>query len=562
MNILGISSFYHDSSACLVREGQILAAAQEERFSRIKNTSAFPIHAINFCIQKAGLSFDQIDAICFFEKPYLKFARALVDHLDGFPWTFQHFLHSIPKWLDERLTLPLVYQNELGYRGKTYFLKHHLSHAASAFLPSGFEEAAILTADGVGEWATVTCGRGKGNEIFLEREIQYPDSLGLLYTAFTTFLGFHANGGEGKTMGLAGYGRPSYLPQLREIVQVREDGSFRVNSQYFRFRARSRMWSPAFEKVFGPARIPNSPITQRHYDLASSVQALLEDILLKMAKHLHRTTGLRRLCVAGGVMLNCVANMKILQTSGFDEIFVQPAAGDAGGALGAALYLDHCVHGTPRAPQMAHAFLGPEFSEREMLRSLRASGVHFRKVSEEELLGLSAKALGENKTLGWFQGRMEYGPRALGNRSILANPCFVGVKDQLNEKIKKREAFRPYAPIVLVERARDYFDLPCPSPFMLLAPQVRADKAPALPGITHADGTARVQTVDQDSNPRMQKLLVEFEKRSGVPMLVNTSFNRQEEPVVCLPDHALACFLGTQMDYLALGDFWVDRSTT
>jgi carbamoyltransferase len=559
MNILGISSFYHDSSACLVRDGVIVAAAQEERFSRVKNTGVFPIQAINYCIQAGELTLEEIDAVGYFEKPYLKFSRVILDHLASYPFSFGGFVRSMPKWLDQRLTLPIVIEDELRFKDRPYFIKHHLSHAASAFLPSPFEEAAILTVDGVGEWATLSCGVGRGNGIEITREIHYPDSLGLLYTAVTTFLGFEAHEGEGKTMGLAGYGKPRLLDKLRKIINVLEDGSFRVDQRYFGFRAGRRMWSAAFEELFGPPRRAGTPFEERHYDLAASVQALLEDTMIKIARSLHQETGSENLCLAGGVTLNCVANAKILDQTPFKRIFIQPAAGDAGGALGVALYIDHCLHKKPRVQSMEHAFLGPSFSDLEILEALKSAGVTYRKLDEDQLVAEVARKIQGNQIIGWFNGKMEFGPRSLGNRSILANPGHPGMKEILNSKIKKRESFRPFAPMVLREKSHEYFEMDHESPYMLLAPQVRPEKRSHVPAITHVDGTARVQTVDENSNPRIRKLLLEFEKLSGVPMIINTSFNRSGEPVVCRPEDAIDCFLGTQMDCLAIGDYLVER---
>ena len=556
MNILGVSCFYHDSSACIVQDGRIVAAAQEERFSRVKNTSAFPIHSINFCIQQAGITFDDIDAVGYFEKPYLKFARVMIEHLNSYPFSLKSFMRSLPKWLDDRLTLPLLIQSEIGYSKDVTFLKHHLSHAASAFLPSPFEEAAILTADGVGEWSTLTVGTGHGSKIKIEKEIQYPDSLGLLYTAFTVFLGFHSHGGEGKTMGMAGYGEPRFEKQMYELIHVFPDGSFRLNQKYFSYRHGDKMWNKYFEALFGSPRQPGEPVEQRHYDIAASLQKVVEDILIGIARQLQNQTKMKNLCLAGGVTLNCVANAKMLEQTDFQDIFVQPAAGDAGGSVGSALYISHCMHNHPRQSPMHHAFLGPQFSDREVYKAIRASGFeNVRKLSEEELLPEVARHIWENKTVGWFSGRMEFGPRALGGRSILANPCNDGIKQIINDKIKKREPFRPFAPLVLEEKANEYFHLSVKSPYMLLAPQVRAEKKSVLPAITHVDGTARVQTVDQDSHPRLRKLIQEFAKLSGVSVLLNTSFNRNGEPVVCLPEHALRCFMESKMDVLVLEDY-------
>lgn len=560
MNILGISAFYHDSAAALVRDGVVVAAAQEERFNRQKNTSAFPIQAINFCVQQAGISFLEIDAVAYFEKPYLKFARVITDHLASFPLSLPSFYRSMPKWLDERLSIPLLIQEELNFEGPVYFVPHHLSHAACAFFSSGFPEAAVLTVDGVGERATMTTGFARGHEIKVEKELLYPDSLGLLYTAATVFLGFHAHGGEGKTMGLAGYGQPRFLPELRRIVEVKDDGSFRVDPTFFRYRRGGQMWSRRFTALFGPARKAGEPLTPHHHDLAASFQALLEEILVKAATHLQRETGAENLCLAGGVALNCVANKKILDESGFRRVFIPPAAGDAGGAVGSALYVHHALDQSHAATPAPNAYLGPEYSDREILKALKASRLPYRTLGEDELCREVASRLQAGGVVGWFQGRMEYGPRSLGNRAILANPCRPDTRDHLNSRVKKRELFRPFAPVVLAEAAATYFELEQDSPFMLLAPRVRAAMRDKLPAITHVDQTARVQTVDDTSNPILRKLLTEFGALSGAPVLVNTSLNRNGEPVVCTPAQAIECFREMNIDLLALGNHLLEKN--
>lgn len=541
-----------------MKDGKVLAAAQEERFSREKNTSAFPIQSINFCVQESQIPFHEIEAVAYFEKPFLKFSRVLLDHLAEFPFSFNSFMRSMPKWLDQRLSLPMLIEEEIGFKGDIYFIKHHLSHAASAFFPSSFEEAAILTVDGVGEWATMSRGLGSGNKINLTEEIRYPHSLGLLYTAFTVFIGFDANGGEGKTMGLAAWGEPRYINELKKIVLVKEDGSFFMDPEYFSYRRGEVMWSKKFEALFGAPRKRGDELTQRHKDLAATVQKLLEEIMILNARNLQKKTGLKKLCLAGGVALNCVTNHKILEETDFQEIFVQPAAGDAGGALGAALYVQHALFNKPRQ-QQTHSFLGPEYSEREMEKALLANNLKYTRLEETALCEEVAKSLAESKTVGWFQGKMEFGPRALGNRSILANPCDPKMKDHLNGIIKKREAFRPFAPIVPAEKVLQYFDLKGPSPYMLLAAPVKKERAGSIPAVTHADQSARVQTVDEQNHPRTMKLLNSFEKITGVPLLLNTSFNRKGEPVVCTPAHAVDCFVNTELDILVLGDFLVKK---
>jgi carbamoyltransferase len=559
--ILGISCFYHDSSACVVRDGQIIAAAQEERFSRVKNTSEFPIQSINFCMQQAGVTLQDVDAVAYFEKPFLKFARVVADHVSAWPFSWPGFHRSMPKWLSHRLALPTLIEEELTFKGPIYFLKHHLSHAASAFYPSPFESAAILTADGVGEWATLSVGKGEGRRILIDREIHYPHSLGLLYTAVTTFLGFDAHGGEGKTMGLAGYGDPkSYRDKLKEVARLHTDGSFELDQSYFAFRYGQRMWSAKWEKLFGRPRATGEPWEQRHYDLAAACQEFIENCFILNARLLQKSTGLKNLCLAGGVTLNCVANAKILDQTDFQDVFVQPAAGDAGGSVGSALWVQHQLQPNCERQVMRHAYLGPEFSKREIERAFKAAKLSYREMDEAALCKYVARAIHDNKAIGWFQGRMEFGPRALGNRSIIGNPTFAGMKDILNLRIKKREAFRPFAPIVLQENANEYFNLNVASPYMLLAPQVRPEAQGRVPAITHVDGTARVQTCDKTSNPKLRRLIEEFHSLSGVPVIINTSFNRKGEPVVCQPEHAIDCFKHTQMDLLAIGDFVVEKS--
>lgn len=559
MDIMGISCFYHDSSACLVRDGKIIAAAQEERFSRKKNTEAFPIEALNYCIQEGNILFEDLQGIGYFEKPYLKLSRVLIEHLNQFPFSLKSFLRSMPQWMDNRLILPLVIEEELSTKAPVHFFKHHLSHAASAYLPSPFDEAAIMTCDGVGEWTTMSLGVGLGSNIKINNEICYPDSIGLLYTTFTVYLGFHAHGGEGKTMGLAAYGETTFLKQMNEIIQIFEDGSFKLNQKYFSYRRGQKMWNQHFEKLFGTARLPKEDFQQRHYDIAASLQLTIEKIFILSARYLQEKTKSTNLCLAGGVTLNCVANAKILENTDFTNIYVQPAAGDAGGAIGAALYLANTIYLEPRH-SLPHSYLGPEFSEYEILKAIKSSGFqNFKKLTEEELVENAAQFIFQNKTVGWFQGKMEFGPRSLGGRSILANPCSADMKDILNLKVKKRESFRPFAPIVLQERCEEFFELNISSPYMLLAPKVRSHMRSVLPAITHADSTARVQTLGKDENPLLRKLILAFERKSGVPILINTSFNRNGEPVVCKPVHALDCFLNTGLEALAIGPYWLEK---
>ena len=554
MNILGLSCHYHDSAACVMKDGQLVGAAQEERFNRNKHSPDFPVAAINYCIQAAGIAFADLDCVGFYEKPYLKFSRVVIDHLRSFPFSLPHFLRTMPSWLEDRLALPMLLEQRIGYRGKVVFVKHHMAHAASAFLVSPFDEAAIITADGVGEWASATFGVGRANKIEILREMHYPHSIGLLYTALTTYLGFGALGGEGKVMGLASYGKPRFLDKLEEMVDLRPDGSFRVDKRYFNFNTGSRMYGRRVIAALGLAREPESAIEERHCDIAASLQTLTENAMVGIARHVHDQTGLDQLCLAGGVFLNCVLNHKILERTPFRRVYIQPAAGDAGGALGAAALVYNSIQGNPRDFVLDDAALGPSFSNQEVQRALRFEGLEYLEMDDKKLAAHVADQLVANKIVGWVRGGMEFGPRALGRRSILANPTDPNAKERLNKRVKRREEFRPYAPAVLHERASEFFELLDDSPFMLLAAPVRKEKRALLPAITHVDGSARVQTVRKDTNPEFWNLIHEFERRSGVPMVVNTSFNLRGEPIVCTPHDAIDCFQRSDMGCLVLGN--------
>lgn len=559
MNILGISCYYHDSAACLVKDGVVVAAVQEERFNRIKNSSDFPRNAINYCVQAGNISFGEIDYVAFYEKPYLKFSRVIFDHIHSFPFSCVNFLQSIPQWLQDRLILPLILKKEMGFEGKTVFIKHHLAHASSSYLISPFEEAALLIADGVGEYATTSYGYAKGRDIKMQKEIHYPDSLGLLYSTLTAFLGFKANSGEGTTMALASFGKPVYLDKFYEMIDVKDDGSFRINPKYFGFNKGKYMYSRHFIKLFGEPREKGTKYDQRHKDIAASLQLFIEQTLIKIANHLHRETGSTNLCVAGGVFLNCVANQKIIEQTAFKRIFIQPGAGDAGSSIGAAMYLYNCILDNPRQYILEHAYLGPGFSEEQIRRSVLNKNLAYTEYTEEELLPKVAGLIHNMKTVGWLQGRLEFGPRALGNRSILANATNAEMVNVLNDRIKHREWFRPFAPIVPEERANEYFEMVNMSPFMLLAPKVKEHTRTLLPAITHVDDTARVQTVIREHNPKLHQLLLEYEKLSGVPVIINTSFNLQGEPIVNTPDEAINDFLNSGMDCLVLGNILLEK---
>jgi carbamoyltransferase len=591
MHILGISAYYHDSAACLVRDGRLVAAAQEERFTRKKHDSDFPARAVEYCLREGGITGGQLDYVAFYDKPLLKFERLLETYIDYAPRGLRSFLMAMPVWLKEKLWIrEQVAEKCRGFGGKVLFTEHHESHAASAFFPSPFERAAVLTMDGVGEWATSSYGYGRGNELHLLKELHFPHSLGLLYSAFTYYTGFRVNSGEYKVMGLAPYGEPRFVRQiLDELIDLREDGSLRLNMKYFDFAAGLRMTSRAFDGLFGgPARKPESELTQREMDLARSVQDVTEEAMLRMARHVHKETGERNLCLAGGVALNCVGNGRILREGPFKRVWIQPAAGDAGGSLGAALSVWHQYLGNSRDVEevcgahsdgMRGAYLGPSYSGEEIQQFLDSAGARYRRVPRAELAGEVARLLAEEKVVGWFQGRMEFGPRALGGRSILGDPRSPRMQSQMNLKIKYRESFRPFAPSILRERVADYFELDADSPYMLLVAPVRAElRVPVteaeerlfgidklnvprstIPAVTHVDYSARVQTVRREDSPAYYDLLSAFEQLTGCPVLVNTSFNVRGEPIVCTPEQAYACFMRTEMDCLVLEDFVLEK---
>ncbi|MDQ3081832.1 MAG: carbamoyltransferase [Gemmatimonadota bacterium] len=585
--ILGISAFYHDSAACVLRNGTIVAAAQEERFSRKKGDDAFPSLAVDYCLKEAGATLAGIDAVVFYDKPLLKFERILETYLSVAPRGFKSFLKAGPLWIKEKLYTDRAIRDELGkFTGKVLYAEHHESHAASAFFPSPFEDAAILTIDGVGEWATASIGHGKGNEIELIRELQWPDSLGLLYSAFTHHTGFKVNSGEYKVMGLAPYGRPRYVDAIyKHLVDLKDDGSFRLNQKYFNYLSGLTMTSPAFDDVFGgPPRIPETPLTQREMDLARSVQEVCEEIVLRMANTAHRETGAESLCMAGGVALNAVANGRILRESPFKRVWIQPAAGDAGGSLGAAMLAWHRHFDQPRVTAspdgMSGALLGPSFPDATIEGELVSAGAIFHRLDRETLVRNTAQLLAEENVIGWFQGRMEFGPRALGARSILADPRSPRMQALINLKIKFREGFRPFAPSVLEDRAGEYFDIDAESPYMLVVAPVKQERRfpvpdtgaerwgiellniprSDIPAVTHLDHSARIQTVSPERTPDYHALITEFDRLTGCPLVVNTSFNVRGEPIVCTPTDAYRCFMRTHLDYLAIGSFLLAKT--
>ena len=595
MYVLGLSAFYHDSAAALLAGGEIVAAVEEERFSRKKHDARFPRHAIEFCLERAGITADRVDHVVFYDKPFLKFERLLETYLAFAPRGFRSFRMAIPVWLREKLFLKDLLQGELkalapkvDWNARLLFSEHHLSHAASAFFASPFDEAAILTLDGVGEWATSSLALGRGNELSILREIHFPHSLGLLYSAFTYYCGFRVNSGEYKLMGLAPYGTPHFAGKIKEhLIDVKPDGSFRLDLAYFDYCTGLTMTNARFDAMFGGApRKPDEPLTQRHMDLAASIQQVTEEVMLALTRDVAQRTGMRNLCLAGGVALNCVANGAILRDGRFDKIWIQPAAGDAGGALGAALTAHHLMLKAPRLPTggrdaMRGSFLGPSYAQQDVEMRLRAAGAVFTVKSDDALFADCVADMAAGRALGWCQGAAEFGPRALGNRSIIADARSAQMQSTLNLKVKFRESFRPFAPAVLMEDAADWFDLDVESPYMLLVAQLAATQRIApnaadeklagiaklkvarstIPAVTHVDYSARVQTVDRESHPRFHRLLSEWKSLTGCPVLVNTSFNVRGEPPVLTPEDAFRCFMGTDIEVLVFGNCYLRKDT-
>jgi carbamoyltransferase len=590
MYILGISAFYHDSAACLLKDGEIVAAAQEERFTRKKHDAGFPTHAIQYCLKEACIAAKDIDNVVFYEKPFVKFERLLETYLAFAPKGFTSFAKAMPVWIKDKLfqksslikELKSTLDESVDWRERLLFSEHHLSHAASAYYPSPFDSAAVLTLDGVGEWTTTSLAIGKGSDLKVVKEIHFPHSLGLLYSAFTYYTGFKVNSGEYKVMGLAPYGEPRYADLIREnLITVADDGSFQLDMSYFDYATGLTMTNKKFDALFGgPPRSSETELTQREMDLAASVQKVTEDIVLELARGIAKDTGERNLCLAGGVALNCVANGILLREKIFDNIWIQPAAGDAGGALGAALSTWYLHHNKERVVSterdaMKGAYLGPEFTDSEIDAELTAYGANFTKLSEAEVIEEVASALADEKAVGWMQGRMEFGPRALGGRSIIADPRSPMMQKQLNLKVKYRESFRPFAPSVLREDVSEWFEHETDSPYMLLVADVQSDKRRAMteeeealfgidklnvprssvPAITHVDYSARIQTVHADTNPKYHAVISKFKEKTGCPLVVNTSFNVRGEPIICTPTDAFKCFVGTEMDVLAVGNY-------
>ncbi len=584
MNILGISAFYHDSAACLIIDGRIISAAQEERFTRKKHDHGFPSNAIEYCLKEAGIEPQDLDYVAFYDKPFQKFDRLLSTYLTYAPRGFASFLKAMPLWLKQKLWIKDFIADELKFEGKILFPEHHQSHAASAFFPSPFQDAAFLTVDGVGEWTTSSYGVGENNKIDIMGELHFPHSLGLLYSAFTYFTGFRVNSGEYKLMGLAPYGNPVYVDIIKEkLIDLKDDGSFKMNMQYFNFAAGLTMTNRKFATLFGgPPRKPESEITQREMDIARSIQEISEEILLKMVNHVYNQTNKSNLVLAGGVALNCVGNGRILREGPFENIWIQPAAGDAGGALGAALFTWHQYLNQAREPQSKRdsqrgSYLGPDFSDIEIKAYLDSKQIPYHHFEDSELFSSVAQLIADEKVIGWFQGRIEFGPRALGNRSIIGDARSPEMQSTMNLKIKYRESFRPFAPSILSEKVADVFDLEQESPYMLLVAQVKKElwldmdkdrsglsmiNSPrsTLPAITHVDQSARIQTVNPQDNPRYHALISSFYELTGSPVIINTSFNVRGEPIVCTPEEAFTCFMRTEMDHLVLGNYILNKT--
>ena len=583
--ILGISAFYHDASAVVLKNGEIIAAAQEERFTRKKHDPSFPENAVEYCLTEAGISIKDVNVVAFYDKPFLKFERLLETYLSYAPLGIRSFIQAMPSWIKKKLFMRIHIEDMLDYDGTIIFPEHHHSHVASAFYPSPFDQAAVLTVDGVGEWTTVSFGAGKGNNIEMMKELKFPHSLGLLYSAFTYYCGFKVNSGEYKLMGLAPYGEAKYVDTILDnLIDLKEDGSFRINLRYFSYCAGLVMTNKRFDKLFGdPRRKPESELTQKHMDLAKSIQVVTEMGMIRMANFVCRETGMKNLCLAGGVALNCVANGKVLLEGPFEKIWIQPSASDSGGALGAAFVAWHEYLGNPRVAEgerdkQKASLLGPSYTNDQIQDFLDTNDIKYKSVSHNDIPSCAAELIADQKVVGWFQGRMEFGPRALGSRSILGDPRSEKMQSIINRKIKFRESFRPFAPSMLAEEVSAYFDMDCESPYMLLVAPLKEDrrenvdkmretvglkslniKRSTIPAITHVDYSARVQTVSREDNPIYYDLINAFYEKEGCPIVINTSFNVRGEPIVCTPEDAYRCFMRTNMDYLVIGDFIIDK---
>jgi len=570
MYILGISCFYHDSSATLLKDGKVVAAAEEERFSRKKHDNSFPQKAVQYCLESQNISIDDIEYVAFYEKPLLKFERVLSQHLEMFPWSFKVFVSSMPSWITEKIRIQKIIIKKLGYKKDIFFVGHHLSHAASTFLPSPFEKAAILTVDGVGEWSTTAIGKGEGNKIELIKEIKFPHSLGLLYSTVTAYLGFSVNNSEYKVMGLSAYGNMDrqsndYYQKLLKTIDIKDDGSYRLNMSYFKYHYADRMPAEKFCNLLkGPITKKNSEMNERHKDIAAAVQLITEDVMTKMLKYLHAETGMDNVVIAGGVALNSVYNGKILARTPFKDIWIQPNSSDGGTSMGAALFAYNSILKKERNYVLENAYLGPGFSNENIEAFLKERKIVFTEfASDSELIEKTAELIYENNVIGWFQGRMEWGPRALGARSILSNPANVDMQEILNLKVKHREKFRPFAPVVCLDDALKYFecDIPVPKPadYMLMVYPIKNEFRKLIPAVTHVDGSGRLQTIRREQNELYYDLIKKFGEYSGIPILINTSFNVRGEPIVCTPEDAYRCMMGTGIDYLVAGKFMIKR---
>ncbi len=565
MIVLGISAFFHDSSAAIIVNGKLIAAAEEERFTRIKHDMKFPFHAIKFCLNEAGITIDKVDYVAFYEKPLLKFDRYLNQFLQSFPRGFMAFYKSMPAWLNEKLRIRGIVKKKLKFKGKLFFIDHHLAHAASSYLLSPYDKSVILTMDGVGEWASATYGFAKGNEIKIEKEIIFPHSLGLLYSAVTGYLGMRVNSHEYKVMGLAAYGKPKYYNKFKKIVNVKDDGSFALDMDYFVYHYKFAMPSKKFIKEFGPPREKGEELTERHQDIAASLQKFIEDSLFKILDNLHEKYDCPNLCMAGGVALNSVANGKIIKNTKFRSFFIQPAAGDGGTSVGAAAYVYFSLFKNKRGDYMKDAYLGPGYSDDAIKKFLDKNNIKYMPFKNDgELVRDVAKLIYKNNVVGWFQGRMEFGPRALGARSILSNATNPKMQDILNVKVKHREKYRPFAPVICIDDADKYFECDNPIPYaadyMLVVYPIKKEKRKLIPAVTHVDGTGRLQVIRREQNSKYYDLIKEFGKLSGVPILINTSFNIRGEPIVCTPYDTYRCMMGTEIDYLVMGKYLIKRS--
>ncbi|MFH1403205.1 MAG: carbamoyltransferase [Candidatus Altiarchaeota archaeon] len=562
MNILGLSCYYHDASSCLIRDGEVIAAAEEERFTRKKHDTSFPIKSAEWCLQEAGINIDEVDYVAFYEKPLLKFERMMSQHTETFPKSYTTFLKTMPSWINEKMRVQSTIRKRLKYRKDVFYIEHHLAHAASSFFLSPFKEAAIMTIDGVGEWDTTTLGYGKDKDIRLVKAIEFPHSIGLLYSTITTLLGFKANNDEYKVMGLSPYGKPKYYDSFLKFMDVKDDGSYMLDMSYFEYHYNMRMPGRKMIDELCEVRERGGRITQEHKDIAATLQKITEDVIFRMLNHLHDTLDTDNLCIAGGVALNSVANGKIMKNTPFKQMYIQSAAGDGGTSMGAAVYAYNGVLGEDRKTVLDHSYLGPGYSTGHVKSFLEGNDITYSEFeSDENLMKDTAGMIFEDKIVGWFQGRMEWGPRALGSRSILANPCNPDMKDIINARVKHREGFRPFAPAVPIEDAVEYFEcdenLPISTDFMLLVYPVREDKRGLIPSVTHVDGSGRLQTVRKEKSPLYWGVIKEFEKLSGVPIIINTSFNVRGEPIVCSPYDAYRCMMGTGIDALVMDRFLI-----